>query len=92
MDTIKEIVTLLKPLEAVTREISAEKQTTISKLIPLLRYMRSAINRSKASTSLGEELKEALLVNFQKRFGLIEKSKMIEMATVLDLRFKKLPF
>jgi hypothetical protein len=54
--------------------------------------MRSAINRSKASTSLGEELKEALLVNFQKRFGLIEKSKMIEMATVLDLRFKKLPF
>jgi hypothetical protein len=92
LDTIKEIVTLLKPLEAVTREISAEKQTTISKLIPLLRCMRSAINRSKYSTSLGEELKEALLVNFQKRFGLIEKSKMIAMATVLDPRFKKLHF
>jgi hypothetical protein len=35
---------------------------------------------------------EALLVNFQKRIGLIEKSKMIAMATVLDPRIKKLHF
>jgi hypothetical protein len=76
----------------VTKEISVEKQTGISKIIPLLKCMNSALGNAIMCTSIGKEFKEILQNNFLKRFCFIEKSKLIAMTTILDPRFKKLHF
>ena len=42
LDTLKEVTHLLKPLKDATTEMSAEKVTTASKVIPLVSLMRQA--------------------------------------------------
>lgn len=90
---LKEIVQLLHPLEKMTTEICAEKFITISKIIPLLRCVLEQYNTKFNPTSaLGQHFKTALLSEFIKRLGQIEKSYLIATATVLDPRFKQLHF
>jgi ABC-type uncharacterized transport system permease subunit len=47
MEIAKGLVELLKPLELVTRELSAEKFVTISKIIPIIHCMEIQVEKVK---------------------------------------------
>ena len=84
---IKEAVTVLKPFEAVTTEMSAEKNITAFKVIPLSRGLQQlAVFHSNV---LGVNLTN----HMGNRFPLgMEENYLIGIPTLLDPRFKKAAF
>lgn len=89
LETTKQAVLALAPFLKATEEMSAEKTTTLSKVIPLA---RSLLTKAKASTS---PLAKALEKNMLKRkFHLFETFHFhpLNEATLLDPRFKKIAF
>lgn len=92
MEIVSEVIQILKPMKDVTDEVNAEKQVTISKLIPLIRCMENMLQSSEPHFDIGKLLKFNILANIRKRFGEIEKVKLIGVATSLDPRFKRLHF
>lgn len=80
------------PAEQITNELSEQNYVSISKVIPMLRCFWLTIVSKSCVTSIGRDLRAALQSNFSKRFGSIEKEKVMAMATVLDPRYKKMHF
>jgi hypothetical protein len=92
IDIIHECISLLEPIEEVTKEVSAEKHVTISKLIPVTRLMSTVIDRFNTVSQIAKNLQQALQLQFNKRFRQIEDVKLISVATLLDPRFKNIYF
>ncbi|KAK4322167.1 hypothetical protein Pmani_007078 [Petrolisthes manimaculis] len=89
LETVKNTVQVLEPFEEATREMSAEKITTLSKIIPLIRALQDCTVTRKASIfSLCDELQK----QFTKKFTGMEANFHIAAGTLLDPRFKKVPF
>jgi zinc finger BED domain-containing protein 1 (E3 SUMO-protein ligase ZBED1) len=91
---LKEISLVLKPFDAVTTEISAEKSVTVSKVIMLARGLTAACEKiqSKLTNSLSKILMKELLEGLHERFGSCEANALLARATFLDPRFKKKGF
>lgn len=89
---ISEIIDLLRPLEAATKELCAQKYVTTSMVIPMVSILQKNINEFKPTQQLGFQLKAVILIQCDKRFGSIESCSLLGMATVLDPRFKKIYF
>jgi hypothetical protein len=68
IDIIHECISLLEPIEEVTKEVSAEKHVTISKLIPVTRLMSTVIDRFNTVSQIAKNLQQALQLQFNKRF------------------------
>lgn len=87
---LQSIVDVLEPFEEATKEMSTEKVTSLSKLIPMVRGIQDCINSSNVSDdhSLVQELKKQM----EKRFPVLEGNSCLAAATLLDPRFKKVPF
>ena len=92
IETLIEIMAILKPLESVTREISGEKYVTASKVIPMIRLMTRLYERISTSHELAIYLKEAILKEFKQRWSKVEFNHLLAMANLLDPRFKKVHF
>ena len=82
---IQDAVAALKPFDEVTKEMSAEKTTSISKVIPIIRGLGETLRQMETSP-VACELREQLL---QKRFPNPEDSTLWGIATFLDPRFMK---
>ncbi|XP_050521022.1 uncharacterized protein LOC126894216 isoform X2 [Daktulosphaira vitifoliae] len=85
-------VTLLKPYESLTVQLSSEKRPTLGKVIPLIRGLLLTVGNKNPATSPGNYLKKNLLEQTTKRFGNIKgkyPSHLYAKATILDPRFKK---
>ena len=82
-DCLENTLTILEPFNAATVEVSSEKFTSLSKVIPIVKQLLKKSESMKCS--LGIRLKENLL-NY---FSSIEDKEYLRMATVLDPRFKK---
>ena len=80
IETLTEIIAILKPLEWVTREISGEK------------YVTRLYERISTSHELAIYLKEAILKEFEQRWSKVEFNHLLVMANLLDPRFKKVHF
>ena len=91
-EKLTELMKVLNPLEAATREISGEKYVTSSKVIPLVHLLRRKYEKLDITTDLANSLKEAILNEFKKRYGKVEYSHLLAMSTLLDARFKKCYF
>lgn len=89
--TIQEILKMLKLFETVTTEISGEKYSVISKVI-LMIYLCDKINELNTESDIGKHLKKYLLQEINVRFSNIENNEHYAIATVLDLRSRKLYF
>ena len=89
---LEDVQKVLKPFFTVTMEISAEKETTISKVIPLVGLMATALRNVIPLTPIGSALKKAAFLNMDKRFSKNEKTLSHAVATLLDPRFKKVDF
>lgn len=94
LEIIKDVLNILGPLEAVSKEMCGEKYLTSSKVIPivkcLLKKLESLSPTSESETAL--ELKKITILELSKRFGTIEQVKLLAVSSILDPRFKKLHF
>ena len=86
-DLIKQIIEILHPFEAVTTELSAEKNVSASKMIPLARGLQK-ITASTTSTQR-TPFRQELTVQLANRFTGIEEKHVVAIATLLDPRLKK---
>ncbi len=83
--TIESTLKSLKPFLSATEAISGENYTSVSLIIPLVKQLQQQHLPSHHTTaSLSQELRQ--------RFLTIESGYVMAVATLLDPRFKKLPF
>ncbi|XP_050527934.1 zinc finger BED domain-containing protein 4-like [Daktulosphaira vitifoliae] len=92
MDTLKQLLDLLKPMEFVTKESSGKNYITISKVIPMISYLQKQLTQIKPYFEVICEIKDLLHAELTRIFGMIEQVKPIAIATLLDPRFKILHF
>ncbi|XP_032684706.1 zinc finger BED domain-containing protein 1-like isoform X2 [Odontomachus brunneus] len=90
----KEIIQILSPIEAITKEICAENYVTASKVIPLINCLKNTINSLLESliSNVAIELLQSLSIGIETRFGAIEQISILAISTILDPRFKRLHF
>ena len=88
---LREISLVLKPFDAVTIEISAEKSVTVSKVIMLTRGLITAcLNIQTGLTNdTAKLLMQQLIEGSRKRFGASESHAVLARATFLDPRFNR---
>ena len=79
---------LLQPFEEATREVSADKFISISKVIPLARSLQRVVATFPTSCPLKHEL----LGSMRRKFTNIEGNYPLAVSTLLDPRFKKVGF
>ncbi|KAK3895702.1 hypothetical protein Pcinc_000625 [Petrolisthes cinctipes] len=93
-ETMKEAVKILALFEEITREISADKHLSISKVIPITRLLQvTTLNSAQDSQSAIEhELQTSIQMEMSKRFSNIEANHRLAAATFLDPRFKRVTF
>ncbi|CAG9827327.1 unnamed protein product [Diabrotica balteata] len=91
-DYIGEILNLLRPLEAITKEISGDKYPTCGMIIPLINVLNMQISKIKPQYSISENLKKNILAECQKRFSNAAHNTTMAVCTLLDPRFNKLHF
>lgn len=89
-EALKEIAVVLKPFDAVTTEISAERAVTASKIIMLARGLTTACNKIQPTlkSDPSKQVLAKLLEGMQKRFTAMESNILLARATFLDPRFK----
>lgn len=90
----REIIQVLSPIEAATKEICGESYVTGSKVIPLINCLKKKIDNLAAdlSSSAAMKLLHSLSTNINIRFGTIEQVNLLAISTLLDPRFKRLHF
>ncbi|KAL4119982.1 hypothetical protein QTP88_012732 [Uroleucon formosanum] len=86
----KEIMILLKPFEAATKELCGQNYVTASKVIPLLHCLIKKIEPIEINNVISIDFKNNLLKNLKTRFGRVEYLEILSIATILDPRFKTL--
>lgn len=92
LEIIKEIITILAPIESVSKEISGEKYLTASKIIPIVKcLLKKFENISPQSETVGE-LKDLTMTEISRRFGSLEQVTLLAVSSILDPRFKRLHF
>ncbi|XP_071056886.1 E3 SUMO-protein ligase ZBED1-like [Onthophagus taurus] len=89
---IKDCICILKPIEAMTSELSGEKYITLSIIIPLIRGVQHAVENAQPITSTGKILQTNFHDILLRRLGYVESSKICAKATLLDPRLKILAF
>ncbi|XP_011703008.1 PREDICTED: uncharacterized protein LOC105459036, partial [Wasmannia auropunctata] len=90
----KDIMQVMSPIEAATKEICGEHYTTGSKVIPLINCLKKKINNLSFDLISPTALKllDSLSANINMRFGAVEQVTILAISTILDPRFKKLHF
>lgn len=91
---LNEICTVLKPFEQITVEMSAEKNVTLSKVIIIVKGLKSALNKFKFTATTSEA--KILINHYEKetstRFSGIESNNLMAKCALLDPRFKSKVF
>ncbi|XP_045105184.1 zinc finger BED domain-containing protein 4-like [Portunus trituberculatus] len=90
LSLIKKVILLLEYFDEATKEISEEKFTSLSKVLPIVRGLQDSLQviDDDVDVQLCEELKKHL----NRRFAAMEGIFYIGASTILDHRVKKLPF
>lgn len=86
VNTLKEVKNLLQPLEDLTRKISGDKYPTISCMLPLIKFVNSAINQMTPTTTVGKSLRSNILGHTYTHFNEIELFNDVPISTILDPR------
>lgn len=92
LQEVSDIIMILRPLEMIPTEISAEKNVTISKVLPIVSCLKNGVSSQVPKTEPGESFKNSVIGQLQRRFDDIEKCNLRPLATLLDPRFKNLHF
>lgn len=85
---VESAIPILKLFYDVTTELSAEKNVTLSKVIPLVRIMLSSLRSRQSDLPEVQSLIKELERDLERRFATIELSECYAEAIILDPRFK----
>ncbi|KAE9530593.1 hypothetical protein AGLY_011055, partial [Aphis glycines] len=88
---ITEVIKVLNPLEAVTRELCGDFYVTSSVIIPMVHILQNKIITNK-TTIISSKLKVGLIEQYQNCFSNIESVTSVGIAIIIDPRFKKIYF
>ena len=91
-EVIVQIVSLLKPCEKATQEMSGDSFVSVSKLIPLVHLLQGALYSGSDSIPGELKLQMELKQQMKWRFAQIESNYILAAPTILDPRFKKVAF
>ena len=90
---LKSFCTILKPFHETTEEMSAEKNTSVSKVLLIVRGLQRLLQKIRLTATQDElTLVENLIKNISVRFPNIEGNLFFAQPTYLDPRFKKKGF
>ena len=89
--TVEELVSVLRPMYDATVEISSEKLTTMSKVIPLTNQLMCFYSEGETSGFVGQ-IKKEIENSLKARFHWAEGFLNYAVATILDPRFKQWAF
>lgn len=92
VQTLTQICEILRPLYTATEEISGERYLTSSLCIPVTNITRKKLEEVTLTDETAKMLKSEVFKEFDKRFGQIEETNLLGLATLMDPRFKKLYF
>ncbi|XP_005110616.1 zinc finger BED domain-containing protein 4-like [Aplysia californica] len=92
VEVIQAVIAALGPFEEVTREMSSEKMTTVSKVIPLIRVLQDILKDLTNRPCIGGSVAKELLQQLNRRFASPETKYLWAASTYLDPRFKKHAF
>ncbi|XP_043469372.1 zinc finger BED domain-containing protein 4-like [Leptopilina heterotoma] len=92
LEILKELTNVLRPLESATRDLCGQKYVTTSMVIPLINGLQRELENLVLEHQVASVLKENLLKEILRRFGLMESCHFFAIATILDPRFKKVVF
>ncbi|XP_005113571.2 zinc finger BED domain-containing protein 1-like, partial [Aplysia californica] len=87
VDRIRAAIEVLTPFELATKEASTEKHTSLSKMLPTVRQIQEKLSGESSSA-----LRDQLQAELRRRFGSLEDNFTLGAATLLDPRFRRLPF
>jgi len=93
MELVKHCVKTLEPFEVAVKEMTSDKYMPLSKVIPMTRAISQFITRT--TESLGGDstgLSTELELQMRQHFSAIEQNFLYGASTIVDPRFKKLPF
>ena len=76
---------VLRPFEMTTRELSAEKYVTASKVIPVARSLQEITARKSSTLRLSDNL-----ILHMRRFTNMERHNILSATTLLDPHLKKI--
>ena len=89
----EKLVEVLQPLYGMTNDLSAEKQVTISLVIPMTRVLLLTYETDEDEFGVAARLKLELFKSIKKRLGeTVEDNKIYAVSTLLDPRFKHKAF
>lgn len=93
-ESLSQMCMVLQPFKDVTVELSAENYVSLSKLIPMIRILKSHLDKVVEKVTIAQilQLIETLKGDIENRFREIEYEEHASMATYLDPRFKSLAF
>ncbi len=88
---INEIKKILKPFEQVSRELSLEKQISMSMVMVMVNGLFATLERIKKNTKdkLAIEFFDAIYKTLREKFANFEHNSIIARSTFFDPRFKK---
>nr|XP_032516630.1 uncharacterized protein LOC116769593 [Danaus plexippus plexippus] len=86
LDSIRDLINILKPMEAVTKEVCVEKFVTSSKIIPIVSCLLKTYSAMKTEMDVGSATKNLILEELSRRFGTMEQVHVLATTTLLDPR------
>ncbi|XP_008555277.1 E3 SUMO-protein ligase ZBED1 isoform X1 [Microplitis demolitor] len=90
---IEDLVMVLEPLKVIILTLVEEKIPIISLLKPLLWQLESVhLGIKQSDSNLTKTFKTQISEKLLERYECVEISKMLQIATTLDPRFKQLPY
>lgn len=91
---IEEILPILRPLYLVTLELSGEKITTLSKVVPLVNLLQQTYSKEYDEKKRAKDFRQKVLeaLKLKLKPNEIEQEKVFGNSTILDPRFKTIPF
>ena len=92
LEIIKQLITLLQPLEFVSKESCGEQYITLSIIIPMINCLKTNIANFTTTIDCMKNVKQILEAEINRRFGKIEYCTHAAIATILDPRFKNIHF
>ena len=85
---MENLIRLLEPLEIATTELSGDKYSSISLVIPILTQMHVTLKGMKFDDVYSRKIRDDLYASIKNRFNTIEKDKIYRNSKLLDPRIK----
>ncbi|XP_041349579.1 E3 SUMO-protein ligase ZBED1-like [Gigantopelta aegis] len=92
VSTAEQLVVLLKPLKTITTILCDASQPTVSMIWPFLTNLKTSFQPLETDTRIIKYAKQAVLDDLEKRYTGPDIKRVMLQASVIDPRFKSLPF